>query len=309
MTSATKTEQVPSLVVSGVECPESEHGDSEKSEACAYRVAWSINPHMRVGAAEPARAVWQHCAFVRLLEELGARITRVPFVHGAHDSVFAKDNAILTERGDHVRALLAHPAYDVRHAEQAPRARAFRALGFDVVEPPRETLEGGDVVVLPGARAAFLGHGFRSSARAEGALERFLDAPVIPLELVDARLYHLDMALAVLTDGTALVCEEALSRESFTTLLRTREIARVIRVPLEEALAFGVNCVEIGGDLVLGGRAPTADGALRALGWRTHRPSLDQFHLAGGSAACLVSRIHVPATREQARRAADLQSA
>ncbi len=301
-------DQSPCLIVSDVECLRGGCGAEGQSTACAYRVAWSINPHMRIGAAQPARALWQHCAFVRLLEELGARVTRVPFVHAAHDSVFAKDNAILVHRRDRTHVLLAHPAHAVRHAEQEPRARAFRALSFDVMDAPSEILEGGDVVMLPGARGAFLGHGHRSTARAAEALERFLDAPVTPLELVDPRLYHLDMAVTVLSDGTALVCEEALSRESLTTLLRMRELTRVVPVPLEEALRFGVNCVEVGRDLVLGGSAPKTEAALRALGWRTHRPSLGQFHLAGGSAACLVSRIHVPDGRSALPKI-DLQSA
>ena len=48
------------------------HGDPD----CSYRVAWAINPHMRVGAADSKRACAQHAALVRALARAGAeRVT------------------------------------------------------------------------------------------------------------------------------------------------------------------------------------------------------------------------------------------
>lgn len=144
--------------------------------------------------------------------------------------------------------------------------------------------------MLPGAQGALLGHGFRSEPTAAAALGSFIDGPVTPLYLVDPRLYHLDMAVTVLSDGTAIACEDALS---FASLSALRRVAReVISVSLEDALTFGVNLVEVGRNIVLGGRCPTVMKALEQRGYSVHTPALDQFHLAGGSAACLVSRRH-----------------
>ncbi len=149
--------------------------------------------------------------------------------------------------------------------------------------------------MLPGARGALLGHGLRSSARAASALELFLDAPVTPLELKDPHLYHLDTALTVLSDGTALVCTEAFTQEALHTLERTEGITRVLPVPRSEALGFGLNLVEVGTRVLVGAQAPRVEALLRSLGRRPVRVRLDQFHLAGGSAACLVSQVHQPA--------------
>ncbi|HEX7667002.1 MAG TPA: hypothetical protein VF407_20875 [Polyangiaceae bacterium] len=123
-------------------------------------------------------------------------------------------------------------------------------------------------------------------------LGSFLGAKVTPLELVDARLYHLDTALTVLEDGTALVCKEAFTRESLGRLRRASAITRIIDVPLAEATGFAVNAVQVGEHVVLGGSGPITERALRERGFTVHVPALDQFRLAGGSAACLVSRIH-----------------
>lgn len=216
----------------------------------------------------------------------------LPFVHGAYDCVFAKDGAVLLERGGRRRALLAAPRHDERRREQAERAAALARLGFAVEPPPGAPLEGGDVVVLPGARGALLGHGFRSAPEAAPALAAFLDAPVTCLELRDAHLYHLDTALAVLADGTALVCPDAFTAEGLRQIERAPGVARLVAAGRDEAVRFGINLVEVNGSVVLGSAAPRTAFRLRALGRRPRVVNLDQFQRAGGSAACLVARAH-----------------
>jgi N-dimethylarginine dimethylaminohydrolase len=248
---------------------------------------------MRVGSVRARHAVRQHAAFVRVLELSGASLETVPFVHGAYDSVFSKDNALLVERADGAtQALLGRPRHAERRSEQHARAVALAGLGIRVTAAAESPLEGGDVVILPDARGAFLGHGFRSSRRASRDLERFLDREVTCVELRDPRLYHLDMALSVLDDGTALVCEEALTEASFRAIRRHAGIRAIVRVPVHEALQFGVNLVQVGDTIVWGAQAPATTRALGDLGYRVRHVELEQFHRAGGSAACLVSRIH-----------------
>lgn len=265
---------------------------ASRDAECEFQVAWAINVHMKLGAVDHAGAFAQHLAFIDALDELGARLVHVPFVHGAFDSVFTKDNAVLVvDGGGNRRALVGSPRHPERRREQASRARSLAQLRFETVSA-RHPLEGGDAVVLPGAENAFLGHGFRSSPKAVSELETFLGGTVTPLELADPRLYHLDMALAVLSDRTALVCNEAFTPRSLALLRAHPSIGRIIEVPLDEALSFGVNLVEVGNTIVWGATAPRTTAALVAMGWRVKRVELDQFHLAGGSAACLVAPLH-----------------
>lgn len=285
--------RAPHFVVSDPCCSGVRCAAGGRDDACGYRVAWSINPHMTVGSVNRSRAIEQHAVFVRALAEEGAVVHPVPFVHGAYDSVFAKDNAVVVARSDgHRRALLARPRHAVRQAEQRARAEALVALGIEVLDVPGAHLEGGDCVVLPGARGAFMGHGFRSERAATRDLEGLLGAAVVPLELRDSRLYHLDMALGVLDDGTALVCAEALTDASLARLRVHSEIHDIVTIPLREALAFGVNFVQIGRTIVSAGASPTLRRELAARGYRVRSVRLDEYHLAGGSAACLVSRVH-----------------
>jgi N-dimethylarginine dimethylaminohydrolase len=275
-------------VVSGLFCDK----DHARGGGCAYRVDWSINPHMRAGASvNLRRACAQHRALVHHLRQAGAEVLQVPFVHGAYDSVFAKDNALLIERHGRRRALMASPRFGERSREQAARAQMLEALGFERLSAPRAHFEGGDVVMLPGSASALLGYGQRSSEDAIPSLEDFLGAPVRPLQLQDPYFFHLDLAVAVLEDGTALVCQEALACRGYG-LEGMKGLTRIIPVPYAEAVTFALNLVQVGDAVILGCEAPWTQALLRRLGYRPLVVNLDQFHLAGGSAACLVAEVH-----------------
>ena len=265
----------------------------EQQSLCAYQVKWSINAHMHPGSVTSARASREHATFVRTLKAQGAVLATVPFLHGAYDSVFSKDNAIIVERPNgELHGLLARPRHKERQVEQAPRARQLMALGVSFAESTRAFIEGGDVVVLPGVNGAFMGYGFRSSFGAAHDLERFLGRGVTPIELHDPRFYHLDMALSVLDDGTALVCEEALSPKGMRAVQTHPRVRSLLRIPLREALDFGANLVQVGRNIVFGANAPFLERSLSSRGYVVHRVPLEQFHHGGGSAACLVSKVH-----------------
>ena len=93
---------------------------------------------MRVGAADSQRACAQHAALVRALDRAGARVLRLPFLHGAFDSVFMKDSAILIDRGGRACALPTTFRHGQRRVESAARARQLARAGFTVARAARE---------------------------------------------------------------------------------------------------------------------------------------------------------------------------
>ena len=276
------------VMVSALACTDHEVGDD-----CRYQVSWQINPHMTIGSVDFRIAARQHEALKSALATAGANVVELPFVHGAYDSVFSKDSALLVERRGLKRALLARLRYPERQREQAARADFYERHHFEVVcEPAGPSWEGGDVVMLPSGLGAFLGHGPRSRPEAARWLERHVDVPVHALELTDPHLYHLDMALAILPDGTALVCEQAFTADGMRELERASGVRQVIPIAREDALAFGLNLFAVGNVVLCGARVPRVESIIRARGYRTVVVPLDQFHLAGGSAACLIARLH-----------------
>jgi N-dimethylarginine dimethylaminohydrolase len=283
------------VFMSAVHCRRSPHSDGhfhEDTSDCRYQVAWSINPHMRIGAVDFSCAVAQHRALADALRRAGAAVVELPFVHGAFDSVFAKDPALVLERGRYRLALMAHQRHQQRRAEQAARASVYRALGYEVIPPPDVSWEGGDVAVLPSGGTILFGHGQRSDRRAAPWLEQHAGARVVPLELCDPHFFHLDVALGVLPDSTVMICEEAFAPESLHTLRALPGIRRIVPVPREDALSFALNVVAVGETILCGSNSAIVHDVIRSSGFRPVVAPLDQFHLSGGSAACLVAHLH-----------------
>ena len=264
------------------------HGEPD---ACHFRIAWSINPHMQVGAGDPDRACAQHRAYLQALRDHGARILQLPFLHGAYDSVFVKDSAILMARDGAIRALPATPRHAVRRDEPKARARQLARAGIAVAPPLDSPLEGGDVVVLEHRRIALLGHGIRSLATSAPGLASFLGCEVVPLALRDPALFHLDTALAVLGDDTLLYCEAAFMPGALRTIARLG-FRKTVSIPPDVAMQFALNFVEVGSAIVTGTDSPAMARVWRSLGRSCVVAPLDEFQLAGGSAACLVARVH-----------------
>jgi N-dimethylarginine dimethylaminohydrolase len=281
-----------SFIASAVCCP-SASGHPAGSD-CQYQIAWTLNPHMVVGSADPARARAQHADLLTVARGLGANIIEVPFVHGAFDSVFAKDNALYVARNGITSAIMASPRYQERQAEQAARACALFDIGVDVISP-KCPFEGGDVLIH--GDVALLGHGFRSATSAVPTLERLLGSRVIALELVDPLLYHLDTALTVLRDGTVLYCEEAFTPTSARLIRDSFNVA--ISVPRDAAATFALNIVEIGDTIVTGTECTSVNSVFRALGRDVIVVPVDEFQRAGGSVACLLGPVHEREAVEQ----------
>jgi len=283
------------FVVSDVRCRGGArclHEGAPPDSQCGYRVAWQINPHMRVGASSLCRAEAQHRSLVAALLELGAEVHTLPFVHGGFDSVFVKDNAVLVDDDGLARALMTRPCHRERAMEQEQRTATLVSEGFAVERGRGARFEGGDVVMLPGGQGALLGVGPRSAPEAAHDLEAFIGAPVTCVELCDPFLYHLDTALTVLSDGTALACRDAFTARGWTQLKMLDAISYAVAIPRAEALRFALNMIEVGDHVLLGAASPLVEGCLRALGRIPVVIDLSEFIFAGGSAACLVSRIH-----------------
>ena len=265
-------------LVSDVECG-SDH----------YRVDWTINPPVRPGAVCRSAARAQHERYRSTLRSVGASVGALPFLPGLYDSVFVKDVALLGRSSSGaLRALLARPRHPQRAGEVSARADALEREGFRLAHA-RHPLEGGDVLWT--GRRALVGHGFRSDRRAAREVAAFAHRPALPLQLVDPAFYHLDTALAYLSGGELLVAEGAIARHDLVRLHDLPEVTAVVTVPRAAAMRFALNFVQVGRRVVLAEGGEWVAERLAVWGYEPTLVPLDQYHLAGGSAACLVAEI------------------
>lgn len=244
-----------------------------------FDVTYAINPWMDPGqGVDRGRALQQWEALRDTYLELGHRVDLIDPVAGLPDMVFAANAAVVG--GD--RALVARFRHPERHPESEAYLAWFHANGFRAAHQARAVNEGeGDFLRM--GNGYVCGSGFRSAPDAATEVQQEFPGPVLCLELVDPRYYHLDTALAVLDDEQIMYFPGAFSAASQEEL--RRRFPDAITACAHDAALFGLNAVSDGEHVVLpAGTAltwPLADH-----GYTPIEVDVAEFRRGGGAVKC-----------------------
>lgn len=249
-----------------------------------FDVVYSINPWMDPGVAVDRKlALRQWNNLTTALQGLEHRVEQVEPVAGLPDMVFAANAAMVIEG----KALGANFISPERQPEAAHYEVWLKKSGFDV-RPSTSKSEGeGDFVWVGGTLLA--GTGFRTALSAHSEASEYFRKPVITLTLVDPRFYHLDTAMLVLDDENIAYYPDAFSTAS-QNLLAEMFPSAVIATE-EDAVAFGLNSVSDGRNVVM---SPDAGSLIKAVEEQGYVPVLvhmSELRKAGGGAKCCILEI------------------
>lgn len=252
-----------------------------------FDVAYAINPWMNPAKpVDVALAVAQWEDLRDLYRALGHTVEELPPRPGLPDMVYAANGATVVDG----RVLGARFAHREREAEAAAHLEWFAERGFREVREPVHVNEGeGDFAVT--ASYVLAGRGFRASPESHGEAQEFFGRPVIGLDLVDPRYYHLDTALAVLDDtaGTVAYYPAAFSPGSREVLRRLFPDA--LLATDEDAAAFGLNAVSDGLHVLLPQAAAGLFDPLRERGFEPVGVDLSELLKGGGSVKCCTQEL------------------
>jgi N-dimethylarginine dimethylaminohydrolase len=255
-------------------------------DPAAYEVAYAINPHMagNVGRVDRPLARRQWDEIGRIYRRLGLEVEVVPAVVGLPDLVFAANSCAAIAPG---LAALSRMASAERAPEVPHVAAWLAARGWRTLPPPPEPLEGmGDLRPIPGTSGFLGGHGFRTTPGALAWLAAATGREIVPLRLVDPRLYHLDTALMPVGGGRVAWVPSAFDAESRVRVAALFPVR--VEVPLAEAVeALGANGLVFGNAVVLEARAVETAARLRGLGLEVVGCDTSEFLKSGGSVFCL----------------------
>jgi N-dimethylarginine dimethylaminohydrolase len=244
-----------------------------------FAVEYAINPWMDVGTpvdVRTAHAQWEHLRQTYI--GLGHTVDLVEPVPGLPDMVYAANGGFVAND----IAIVAR----FRFAERAGESKAYAAWMSSVGYRPvstRHINEGqGDLLMV--GDMVLAGYGFRTDHRAHDEVSAALGMPVISLELVDPRFYHLDTALGVLDDRTIAYYPPAFS-EAARAELQAR-FSDAIVVGSADAYALGLNVVSDGLHVVLPSAATGFAAQLRQVGFEPVGVDLSELLKGGGSVKC-----------------------
>ncbi|MEV7415776.1 dimethylargininase [Streptomyces sp. NPDC089919] len=250
-----------------------------------FKVTYSINPWM-----DPAKPVDLSLCMTQWEDlrdryrALGHTVELLEPRPELPDMVFAANGATVIDG----RVLGARFAYPERTAEAEEHLAWFRAHGFTDVHEPSHVNEGeGDFAVT--ASYVLAGRGFRSSPLSHDEAQEFFGRPVIGLDLVDPRYYHLDTALSVLDGDEVMYFPDAFSPGSRAVLRRLFPDALIATAA--DAAALGLNAVSDGHHVLLPQAAVGLFAPLRARGFEPLGMDLGELLKGGGSVKCCTQEL------------------
>jgi N-dimethylarginine dimethylaminohydrolase len=250
-----------------------------------FRVTYSINPWMDPDKPVDlplAQAQWEELR--DRYRSYGHTVEELEPLPGLPDMVYSANGALVVDG----RVLGARFAHRERADEAAAHREWYRANGFTEVREPEHINEGeGDFAVTDDWLLA--GRGFRSSPLSHGEVQEFFGRPVIGLDLVDPRYYHLDTALCVLGGNEVMYYPPAFSPGSQAVLKRTFPDALIAAET--DAEAFGMNSVSDGHHVFLPQAAVGLLDPLRERGYEPIPIDLTELLKGGGSVKCVTAEL------------------
>jgi N-dimethylarginine dimethylaminohydrolase len=251
-----------------------------------FGIEYEINPWMNVDVGsqpDQARAQWQR--FRETLLELGVTVDLLEPEPGLPDLVFTANAGIVYRD----LFLPARFRFGVRQKESPYFEQWAQNAGFTIVPLPEGMKFEGAGDALFCGDSLFAGYRFRSDVKSHQWIGERLGVPVLPLELVDPRFYHLDTCFCPIAADAAIYYPGAFD-EYGRSVLRD-QIPRLVEVSPEEAISFSCNAAVVGHTVILNQGASKLAATLENFGYTVRPLEFSEFIKSGGSAKCLTLRV------------------
>ncbi|MCU1351711.1 MAG: Amidinotransferase [Acidimicrobiales bacterium] len=263
-------------------------------EPTHFGVLYEINPWMHAEVqVDRERAHAQWTSLVDTLRQAGAEVEVMDQPEGVPDLVFTANAGIVNA------SALGGPRFvpsNFRHPERQPEtdvfATWFAQRGW-VIDPLPDHLDhegAGDA--LPFGGVLLSGYRFRSDQAAATAISRSTGGPVRSIELVDERLYHVDITFCPLDDRHAIGAP--MGWDSYGRKVAEALVPEPLWLTDEEALSFCSNSVVVGRTVVMPTTPVRVGRQLEAWGFDVVTCDVSEFLKAGGGCRCLTLALDTP---------------
>ncbi|HSS09904.1 MAG TPA: arginine deiminase-related protein [Acidimicrobiales bacterium] len=247
-----------------------------------FGVLYEINPWMhREIVADTDRAAEQWEGLVATLRQAGAEVEILPPEEGLPDLVFTANAGIVNGR-QFIPSRFRHPE---RQGETPYDVAWFAGHGFEVEELPLGVCEEGAGDALPFNQVLVAAYRFRSDAASHAYLSRLTGAAVRSIELVDERLYHLDLTFCPLDDRRAMVAP--LGWDRYGAKVMEALVPEPLVLEPDEALTLCANSVVVERTVIMPACPPRVGAQLEKWGFDVVPTPVDEFLKAGGGCRCL----------------------
>jgi N-dimethylarginine dimethylaminohydrolase len=250
-----------------------------------FAVDYAINPWMDTNTPVDAGVAvkqWEHLRDT--YRRLGHIVDLVAPVPGLPDMVYAANGGLILNGA----ALVARFKYPQRQQESIAYADWMTGQGYTPVQTQHVNEGQGDL--LPVGEMILAGTGFRTDLRSHAEIAEIFGRPVVSLQLVDPRFYHLDTALSVLDDTTIAYYPPAFAERSRAQLETLFPDAIVVESA--DAYVFGLNAVSDGRNVVHPAAAVGFAAQLFRAGFEPIGVEMSELLKGGGSVKCCTLEVY-----------------
>lgn len=254
-----------------------------------FDVLYAINPWMEEAPPcnkDLARRQWDNL-YDALTRQAGADVVLMDPVEDLPDLVFTANAAFIYNN----IAIVAHYKHVERRPEEPFCAAWFEENGFQALRMPDHIFFEGAGDALIWRDRVFAGYKTRTDIASHSLLTAATNLPVLSLELINSRYYHVDVCLCPLSDNTLIYAPETFDEYGRAVVEANVPADKLIPVSAEESARFACNAVNVHDTVIVNQGCPQLAENLTARGFRMIEVDLSEFIKAGGSAKCLTLRL------------------
>ncbi|MEP1151041.1 MAG: hypothetical protein JXR20_06545 [Balneola sp.] len=259
-----------------------------------FDVEYVINPHMKgnIGGIDKMAAMdeWEHLK--NAYEELGLETRVIDGVRGYPDMVFCANQSLpyIDEAGN--KKVLMSVMHAPERKGEVPLIQKFfeesSYEAFHLNEDDFDDFEGmGDALWHYKRGLIWGGFGFRTSQEVYKLISDTYDVPVIRLELLNPKFYHLDTCLCILDEKTALIYPQAFTSNGLDLIHALFEnVIEASKYEAEELFACNATSPD-GKNVFIQQGCTDVNQNLRDHGFKVHEFSTAEYLKSGGSVFCM----------------------
>ena len=247
-----------------------------------FDVEYEINPWMHTNNGvdkQLALTQWQKIYDI-YTKDLGWQVELIDPVEGLPDMVFTANGGLVIND----KVALPNFRQADRQGETAHFTDWFKANGYQDTKLPKYNFEGeGDALLWK--NILFAGFPWRSDRPSYVELANYFGIDVASVQLADARFYHLDTCFTPINQDTVALFPGAFTEQSLD-LIRSI-VPHVIEASEADAVAYGLNAMCDGQNIVLSDAATGLIDTYRNLGLNVYPTPISEFQKSGGGVKCL----------------------
>ncbi len=259
-----------------------------------YDIKYVINPHMsdNVGAVDKMQALneWQH--LYDGFKELGLSVEAIDGIEDLPDMVFCANQSLpYIGKDGRKGVLMSIMNSEYRKPEVKRIGKYFEEQNYEIqhLDPGNnKSFEGmGDALWHFRKRLIWGGYGFRTSAGAYEEISEKLNTPVIALELVDEKFYHLDTCMSMLSTDSVMIYSDAFTETGLEIIDKMFDtVVKASKYEAENLFAANATCPD-GKNVLIQQGCTDINKKLRDAGFSVHEYSTYEFIKSGGSVFCM----------------------